>query len=33
VLLVHGLGGTLNFYQPQTNALAESFRVQRNRIS
>ena len=27
VLLVHGLGGTSNFYQPQAEVLAESFRV------
>jgi 3-oxoadipate enol-lactonase len=27
VLLVHGLGGTSNFYQVQTDALAERFRV------
>ena len=27
VLLVHGLGGTSNFYQPQTDALAERLRV------
>jgi 3-oxoadipate enol-lactonase len=27
VLLVHGLGGTSNFYQPQADVLAESFQV------
>jgi 3-oxoadipate enol-lactonase len=27
VLLVHGLGGTSNFYQPQTDVLAETFQV------
>jgi pimeloyl-ACP methyl ester carboxylesterase len=27
VLLVHGLGGTSNFYQAQTDALADRFRV------
>ena len=27
VLLVHGLGGTSNFYQVQTDALAERLRV------
>src|SRR5687768_18114112 len=27
VLLVHGLGGTSNFWQVQTDALAERFRV------
>lgn len=27
VLLVHGLGGTSNFYQPQAEKLAERFRV------
>jgi pimeloyl-ACP methyl ester carboxylesterase len=27
VLLVHGLGGTTNFYQVQTDSLAERFRV------
>ena len=29
VLLVHGLGGTSNFYQPQTDALADRLRVVR----
>ena len=29
VLLVHGLGGTSNFYQPQTDVLAERLRVVR----
>jgi len=27
VLLVHGLGGTSNFYQPQAEVLAETFQV------
>ena len=32
VVLVHGLGGTSNFYQPQVAALAERFQIGRAHV-